>query len=143
MKPTLLTSHQEFVNAPVEKIWQLLIDKIKHPDKYVPGVKEVVILEEQNHLVHRRMLLSKDGIEKSIEEFITWSEETKTVIFKLVNDRLFDGYVINQILECGDKVLLDYTLNWTLKEGVSLPNLDTENSIREAVLQTKKLAEEE
>jgi hypothetical protein len=36
--PTVLTNHIVKVNAPAKVVWALLLDKVRRPDKYVPGV---------------------------------------------------------------------------------------------------------
>ncbi|CAF0961257.1 unnamed protein product [Adineta steineri] len=44
--------YKVFVNARFNVVWQKLLDKIKHPDKYVEGIREVEILEDSpDHII--------------------------------------------------------------------------------------------
>ncbi len=45
------------VSAPLEVLWKLLVDKIEHPQVYVPGVSEVKILEKDAQSTLREMTL--------------------------------------------------------------------------------------
>jgi hypothetical protein len=44
--PTVLVSHSVKVNAPAKVVWGLLLDKVRRPDKYVPGKSRRCIAAE-------------------------------------------------------------------------------------------------
>ncbi len=81
------------VNSSVKTLWDLLMDKIENPQRYVPGVVSVKILSKNGKEVLREM--ASDSF--TVTEKITWNEETKEIIFTLVDHPLFRGRVINKI----------------------------------------------
>ena len=49
-------THRVPVRTSIETLWALLVDKIRHPDRYIDGVEQVEILHESGPLaVERRM----------------------------------------------------------------------------------------
>ena len=65
------------------------------------------------------------------------------MIFKLIDDPVYTGFVVNVVFEEGGRVELDYTMHWTPKAGTEPPGgRDWAETVRRAVLQTKALAEE-
>mmetsp|Transcript_8052 Transcript_8052/g.11061 ORF Transcript_8052/g.11061 Transcript_8052/m.11061 type:complete len:96 (+) Transcript_8052:469-756(+) len=75
------------------------------------------------------------------ERYISISDITKTVVFLLKNDPNYYGFVTNTVFEAQDgTTILDYTVNWTpYKKETEGP--DMANSIRNAVLHAKCIAE--
>lgn len=138
-----LASTKLKINCSANKLWEMMVEKIRRPDKYVPGVTEVKVLQDFGPLSIEREMIVKNGTEEhTVRELITADETSKTVIFKLKDHPHFTGYVINMIFDDGDDVELDYTAHWTKKDphsDVLLPNL--EEMIRKAVEHTKELAE--
>lgn len=139
------TSFKTRVDCSAEKLWTLLVEKIRRPDKYVPGVTSVKVIKEFGPTSIEREMVAKDGQgEKTVREIITADEVTMSVMFKLKDDPVYTGYVLNTIFSEDGVVELDYTLHWTLKEGREEavgPNMT--DAIKNAVLHTKKLAESE
>ena len=140
----ILYSYKTEIKASPKKLWELMTDKIRRPDKYVPGVQSVSILQEHGPLhIEREMIVKDEKGEKVITESISADPHTKTVIFKLRNDAYFNGYVLNIIYETEDFVELEYLVCWTPK-GDSLPKSmpDMEKAIKNAVEHAKSLAEQ-
>jgi ribosome-associated toxin RatA of RatAB toxin-antitoxin module len=131
------------VNAPLEVLWNLLIDKIENPQKYVPGISQVNILAKDNDHVLREMTIPT-GI---IKEKITYNVNTKEVVFTLVDNPNFSGTVINKIHISqvkNEPITLEFTLNWQLINFDSLSSeSDMSETIKQAVLHTKQLAEQQ
>lgn len=136
-----LVNHREKVNASAEKLWAMMQEKMRHPDKYVPGIVHVEILNDYNEFNIERSMKTVHG--KVIRELISADKFTKTVIFKSFHDTMYSGFVSNTIFEEEDGVYLDYTLNWTLKPGQHDPQPDSfwAETIKKAVLHAKMLAE--
>ena len=137
-----LATYKTEVNVSAPIVWELLLDKIERPDKYVPGVQKVDILERYDDgSVLREMLVDDGTSRKTVRERIASDRSTMTVIFKLPNDPEFMGFVTNTIFEEKGEVWLDYTCNW-------IPNylddrtedIDFNAAIRGSVLHTKELA---
>ena len=135
-------SSKVIVNTDLETLWDILVDKIRSPQKYVPGVKDVQIKEEYSELsVLREMTVSIGENDKRVREFIFADKKTRTVIFKLDNDPNFCGYVINTIYQSDDCLELEYLLQWTPKPGIDIPVPDLGEVILNAVVHTKEIAE--
>jgi hypothetical protein len=136
-----LVNHREKVNASAEKLWGMMLEKIRRPDKYVPGIVRVELLNDYNEFSVERRMETAHG--KLIREIIFADTVTKTVIFKYVQDPMYSGFVTNTIFEEEDGVYLDYTLNWSLKSGQQDPQPESfwAETIKKAVLHAKAMAE--
>lgn len=132
------------VNAPIEVLWDLLVDKIENPQRYVPGVSDVKILEKDGKSVLRQMTTP----EITVKERITYDEDSREVVFTLVEHPQFSGEVLNKIIvppdnKPSDPVILEFILDWQpLNPQAPRDEPDMSETIREAVLHTKQLAEE-
>ncbi|WP_281300246.1 MULTISPECIES: AtaL-like protein [unclassified Iodidimonas] len=139
------TNFKTDVHASADLLWDMMVEKIRRPDKFVPGVVSVEILQEFSDLsVERRMTVKDGNNSKIIREIITADPVTRTVIFKLKDDQAYTGYVLNMVFDEDGKVELDYTMHWTPKNPdtqINEPNW--ESAIHNAVLHAKKLAEAE
>lgn len=129
------------VNATVEVLWDLLIDKIEHPQKYVPGVSDVKILTKNTEFVLREMTIPTGVLREKITSNLT----TREVVFTLVDHSKFSGSVINKIHISdheNEAITLEFTLNWQpINSDISTAEIDMSDTIKQAVLHTKELAE--
>lgn len=134
-------NHKVKVDAPVDRVWSLLLHKIRHPDLYVPGIVKVEILNELGAFAVERRMETDRG--KSIHEVISADELTKCVIFKYKTDPVFSGYVLNMVHEEEDGTYLEYALHWTPKPGTDQTETDAfwAETIKNAVLHAKRIAE--
>ncbi|MEM7731085.1 MAG: AtaL-like protein, partial [Pseudomonadota bacterium] len=112
------TSFKTDINASAERVWEMMVEKIRRPDKYVPGVVSIDVLQQFSELsIERRMTVCGEGnTQKTVREIITADPATRTVIFKLQDDPVYTGYVLNMVFDEGGRVELDYTMHWTLKD---------------------------
>ena len=136
-----LTSFRTEVAAPVALLWQMLLEKIERPDLYVPGVERVEIKRRLGPgCVERLMHLGGD---RAVHEIITADEATHTVIFKLLDNPRYRGFVTNTIFADGGQVILDYTMNWAPRAAADeVPEANWSATLRGAVLHMKAMAEE-
>jgi len=144
-------SYKAKVNASVPTVWKVLLDKIRRPDKYVPGVVKVEILKELGpNAIERRMETATGQV---IAETISADALTKTVLFKHHNDPKLSGMVTNVVYEENDgkDVFVEFVMSWTAK---SIDSSEEDKKIFEemkarmsagmikgAVLKTKEHAE--
>lgn len=137
-------SYKTRIDAPADRLWSMMVEKMRHPDRYVPGVVSVRVVSEFGPgSIEREMLVQSDQGEKIVREMISADEATKTVIFKLKDDPVFSGYVVNVVLEEDGVVELDYTMHWTMKSGDPEPDgPDFAAAVRSAVLHAKAMAEQ-
>ena len=136
---TNLISHQEIVNAPIEKVWDHLIYKIEHPQYFVPNVEEVEVLEKKASYTIRKMKLKMPDQTLFIVEKITWS--THQVRFEITEHPTLEGFVDNFVEAItNESTLLTYKMNWQNKiTKSSANNLDI---LKSAVLKSKNFIED-
>ena len=85
-----LANQQALIDAPADKVWAMMREKIERPDKYVPGVVEVEIVNRfDDGAVERVMLARGEAGDKRIHEIISASDATRTVVFLLKDDPAF------------------------------------------------------
>src|SRR3954471_6464811 len=96
------------VKAPIPTIWEMLLDKVENPSKYVPGVSKTEILERGAGWVVRRM--QTDAFE--VTERINIDLERLEIVFALIEHPRYTGMVVNRIWPGDDDPELMYTLNW-------------------------------
>ena len=132
------------VDAPASLVWQMMKDKIEHPDIYVPGVERVEFARRVGPQCFERVMYANFGSgPRPIHEFINYDDLTQTVVFKLVDDTRFTGIVTNTVYEADGRVDLEYAIHWTLRPtAAGVINVDWDETLRGAVLHAKHLAEE-
>jgi hypothetical protein len=138
-------TYQTHVDAPTETIWGLLLDKIEHPEKYVPGVTGARILERFDHGVVREMASDRG----TVRERITVDAAARLIRFTLEDHPDFEGTVVNRIVEppspaASGRPILEFTLDWRPRPGIAErpgDEADAARAIELAVLQTRRLAE--
>jgi len=131
-------SYTARVDASLETLWRLLLEKIERPQRFVPGVSEVEILEREAGFLVRRM---KAG-DLELVERITVFERQQQIDFVLVDHPVYAGQVINkvEVLHEGLPLSLTFSLDWRRKDGQP-DREDMSDAIRKAVEETKALAE--
>ena len=111
------SAHTAKINAPLAFVWDQLINKIYHPDRFLIGVTDIEILEDDaaNHRVVRKMKLNTGKLEITTIEEITWDDATYFVDFKILEHPSHSGNVTNQIEEREDGLYLTYEMKWDFK----------------------------
>lgn len=129
------------MDAPPKVLWEKLVQKIRRPDLFVPGVTNVEVVKEFSELsIERKMTV---GGEKVVHELITADPLTQQVVFKTVTDSTFRGVVTNTMFEEGEDLYLDYTMNWMYLTGDGPDKrAEMQELIKNAVVHTKEVAEE-
>ncbi|MFM7796039.1 MAG: AtaL-like protein [Candidatus Nitrosotenuis sp.] len=131
-------SHSEKINCTENQLWQLLLEKITNPEYTIKEVSKSKILESFSDGYLREMIVS--GMH--IVERIIVSSETKEIIFNLVDNMEFDGYIINKIENKNDDVILTYLQEWKPKNSsIQYSQNQFLITIKNSVLAMKKLAE--
>lgn len=134
-----MASFSAIINASLEKVWNHLIYKIEHPEAFVPGVSNVIILEKTNKYVLREMTISLEDIPIQIIEKIT--SEPNCVRFEIVEHPKFKGCVDNEATAISDnETQITYTMNWVDK--VTETPFENSEIIKNAVLKTKHYIEQ-
>ncbi|CAF0880805.1 unnamed protein product [Adineta steineri] len=139
--------YKVFVNARFNVVWQKLLDKIKHPEKYVEGIREVEILEDSpDHII--RVIRFNTEHWQDLKELIVADESSGIIVYRLIDHPHFEGETVN-ICRTTNQVYhseLEYEINWKLKDQNQHESLH-ENDLAESALQLavnemKKVSEE-
>ncbi len=113
-----LSEYSGLANASLDHIWEHLVDKVRHPDRYLKGITDILILEEgPGNRVIRRMTINFPGKPPmTVLEEITWNEADHLVDFKILEHPSHTGNVINRIDKHEDGTLwLTYRMDWKFK----------------------------
>jgi hypothetical protein len=115
-------SHEELIAAPFAVVWALLEAKVYHPERSVPGVRDVRILHDGGAAgVERMMFLPQRGAD--VHELITWTRTDAhgVVTFKMLSDAQLEGAVLNEATaEGAGATRVKYTMDWKFRDGVPL-----------------------
>jgi len=129
------------VHAPLEVVWELLVDKVEHPDRYVSGVQGLEILEKYPDGVLRQLTHPMP-----IKERISINRDRLEIIFKLVDPIHFSGYFFNRIHqpESIDQPLkLEYGLEVEPTDSTApFDESKLPNAFFATLMHTKELAEQ-
>lgn len=129
-----MASYSVNVNASLENVWNHLIHKIEHPEAFVPGVGNVIILEKTDDFVIRQMTINVENNPINIIEKIT--AEPYLVRFEIIEHPQFAGYVDNEAMAISEnETQITFTMNWVDKE-TKIP-FENPELIKNAVLKTK------
>lgn len=130
-------AHRVPVQAPVDRLWALMVEKIRAPQRFVPGVETVEVVREFGPLSIERRMQAGGTL---VHELITADPTTLSVMFKLVGDQRYRGFVLNLIYP-GDVPELEYVMHWHPRAGAAPDPTDWQAAIVGAVEQAKALAE--
>jgi len=85
------------VHAHFEVIWEKLLDKIEHPEKYVNGIRHVEILERKlDHIV--RLVQFENTSWQELKELIIADKEQGTIVYRLIDHPYFIGKYTTRVL---------------------------------------------
>lgn len=124
------------VDAPLDAVWEVLVDKVNQPEKYVSGVESV----EAEKLSDGRTLRTMLRNDLTVKEVIEVDEKKRLTRFELKDHKYYNGHIENTIFERDGDVILTYELQWEAHAGPE----DFESTrawFDQAVWGTKKAAE--
>ena len=105
------------VHARMATIWRILREKAEHPEKYLPGVEEVRILERHPEGLLREIISRGMTIRERIE--FREEGEGRVVVYRLVEHPLMIGEVQYRISPTGrdsatpvTPVTLNLVIDW-------------------------------
>lgn len=138
-----LVSYRARINATVDVLWKHLLEKVEAPEKFIPAVTRSEILGRPGENTVDRLMYLDDGTgENPTRELITSDIHTRNIVFKMIDNPVWSGFVTNTILTDRDGVELDITMHWQAKEaGHPAEDAPWSEIVKETVLQTKELAE--
>lgn len=132
------------INAPVELVWSVILDKIKHPEKYTPGVKDVKILDEGvedgTPWVLREM--SVPGPPFPLKERLTYSTSEMLGKSTLLDNPKMTGSIYNKVHVKDGKVSLEFYSELEPKGDGPIPLPEFEKGVTHTKEIIEKLAAE-
>jgi hypothetical protein len=133
-----MTSFSTNIEASIATVWEHLLHKIEHPEVFVPGVSNVIILEKKDDYVVRQMTITMNEVTSKVIEKITSSPYN--VRFELLEHPEFYGFVDNEATAISkNETQLTFTMNWVNKHTQLI--FDNPEIMKNAVLKTKNYIE--
>lgn len=137
----------EPVDAELQTIWDVLMDRIEHPDRYLAGIESFSFPEGNEDYAVREVVMN--GV--PLRERITIDERQGEIRYELIDHPLFTGEVFNALIppapdDAKAKPVVQFRMNWqprTLEARALELETDAElaDSIRHAVRYVKGMAE--
>ena len=132
-------SHRLPINAPAERLWNLLLRKTEHPEESIAGVTGVVIEERSGPTsLVRRMQLGPGG--PVVRELIVIDATARTIVFKGLGDPASSVTVLN-IVYTDIKTGGTY-LEYVMSGGEGFDAASAQRTITAAVEAMRRLAEQ-
>lgn len=135
------------VDADLQTIWSVLLDRIEHPDRYLAEVESFRFVESTEDYAIRETVIRGTAI----QEKITIDERQGEVRYQLLNDPLFTGDVYNALIPPAEndpqaKPVVQFRMDWQpLNEDAQRLEVEgselLEESLKQAVHYVKDLAE--
>jgi ribosome-associated toxin RatA of RatAB toxin-antitoxin module len=126
------------VNASLETVWEHLILKIEHPENFVPGVSNVLILEKTTEFIIREMTVTTAEATIVLKEKITFIPYK--VRFELLEHPKLEGYVDNDIRFISEtETEMTFNINW--KDKSTQTEINNPDMVKNAVLKAKTFIE--
>lgn len=124
------------IQASKDAIWEILLDKVFHPKKYIPGVLEFDIEERSENEYIRTLCTETDDV----VELIIIDKEHYAITSSLVRHMFLKGKLHQKIeeVEEGIKLSFEQEREITLPE---LQMLDMQPALDDAVQQIKETVE--
>ncbi|MGK0388556.1 MAG: hypothetical protein ACI94Y_001286 [Maribacter sp.] len=124
------------INASKEKIWEVLLDKIYHPDKYIPGIIEFEWTEREENEIVRTIYTETDDV----VELIIIDSKKQEITSSLVRHTFLKGKLTQRIEETNDGVQLVFEHDRIITLD-QLKGLDMQPALDAAMDQLKNVAE--
>jgi limonene-1,2-epoxide hydrolase/alkylhydroperoxidase/carboxymuconolactone decarboxylase family protein YurZ/catechol 2,3-dioxygenase-like lactoylglutathione lyase family enzyme len=98
------------VYAPIDNVWDIVIDKIANTSSYNPEANNPQILERYSDGMIRQM----DVLGMTVKERIVIEGATGTITHHLLDNPYFTGKIVNQVTTTEEQNIqnVSYTLNW-------------------------------
>jgi hypothetical protein len=135
------------VNASLQTIWNVLLDRVEHPERYMKGVESFSFLESTETFAVREILIQ--GF--PLRERITIDERLGEVRYQLIEHPLFQGDVYNALIPPAQDdpkatPVVQFRMNWQpLNEEAQAVDVEgravLEESLKQAVHYVRDLAE--
>lgn len=135
------------IDAELQTIWNVLLDRIEHPERYLAGVESFSFPESEEDYAIREIMMG----DTPLRERITIDERQGEIRYQLLDHPLFTGDVYNALIPADTndpkaKPVVQFRMDWQplndtaqAMEAESLPILEA--SLKDAVHYVRDLAE--
>jgi hypothetical protein len=132
--------HLVRVKAPPETVWELLLDKLERPHRYIESVLDSAILDRGENWMLREMTLPGLTV---LRERIEVNEAARTLTFTLMEHPNFEGAVINRVrpTDSPETVELEFAMDWRPRPDRPFSEEDPGDLIRSAAEHIRDIAE--
>lgn len=128
------------VKAPLDTVWELLIDKAENPQRYLEGILDFRILGRGEGWILREMELAGA---QWLRERVELDLENRRMTFRLEDHPVFEGTVVNRVSpHAPGAVTLTFEMDWVPKEGAATVAGNPAELIHGALGRTREIAEE-
>jgi hypothetical protein len=129
------------VDASVEVLWEVLVEKVEHPERHTGNVDGVDVLEREGNTLVRRLRTAAG----EVTERVTVDAEALRIDSEFLDHPQYTGTMVKKIVRpeaAGDpqgRPALTYTLDWEPK-GPALQGQDLTPLVMAGVQHTAKAA---
>lgn len=128
------------VKAPMDTVWELLIDKAENPQRYLEGILDFRILGRGEGWILREMELTGA---QWLRERVDLDPAEGRMTFRLEDHPAFEGTVVNRVSpHSPGAVTLTFEMDWVPKQGGGTVAGNPAELIHGALGRTKEIAEE-
>lgn len=90
----LLKTLQILVHADHETLWELLLDRVEHPERYAPGISELHVLEKGDNTLVQEMKVH----DNNVKERIVIKPYDSELDYELLEHPHFTGKIVLRIV---------------------------------------------
>ena len=90
----LITTLKVLVHAEHDTLWQLLLDRLQNPERFIPGVTEARVLEKEDNVTVREMKLHGD----LVRERVTVRPAESEIRHELLEHPQFSGSIVTRVV---------------------------------------------
>ena len=135
------------VDASLQTIWNVLLDRIEHPDRYLAGLESFSFPEGNEEYAIREVIMNG----QPLRERITIDERQGEIRYQLLDHPLFAGDVFNALIPPDEndpkaKPVVQFRMDWRpLNAEATLVEEEAgeaiQDSLKQAVHYVRDLAE--
>lgn len=110
--PMIVKTIQILVHCEHDTLWQLLMDRVDHPERYTPGVAEVRTLEKSDEVRVRELKLHGELVKERIEI----NPYDSFLRYELLEHPQFSGTIVTRVVRTARQspvapIYLEYDLD--------------------------------
>jgi len=125
------------VDASLQTIWEVLLDRIEHPDRYLAGLESFSFPEGNEEYAIREVVING----QPLKERITIDERQGEIRYQLLDDPFFAGDVYNALIPPDErdikaKPIVQFRMDWRpLSPEAAAMEQDAAQAIQESLQQ--------